>query len=165
MGTKRRPARVVPPQVLVAMGELGVSEIFGPGSNPRIDEYIDSTPRGRWSHTDAVSWCGALHTWVSLQCGLRVPPDGHRARAWLEAGKRTKTPELGDTAVMRLRRDHIRQRSRTGSARGGYHVGWYLNTSRGAPVLISGNVDDRVGIDWYAPTVWEVVAFIEPLPA
>ena len=138
------------------MQELGVEEYPGKENNPRIVEYLKSTPVGKWSPYDATSWCGAFTCWGALKAGLAVPQDAHRARAWLGTGERTSDPELGCIAVMKLRSDHRRHRGRTGSARGGWHVGWYMDTSRGAPVLLSGNVADRVGIDWYSPTVWEV---------
>jgi len=150
---------VTPDQILVALEELGVEEWPGKENNPRVLDYLQSTPVGRWSPYDATSWCGAFCTFTALNAGLTVPTEGHRARAWLQAGDWTDEPELGDICVVKLRKQYIRRRGRTGSARGGYHVGWFMNMSRGAPVLLSGNVDDRVGIDWYSPTVWEVKGY------
>lgn len=147
---------MTPDHILIALEELGVEEWPGDESNPEVEKYIQATPRGRWSYTDAVSWCGAFCAWTATEAGLSVPRDAHRARAWLSHGDWTDEPELGDICVVQLDRRHRRRRGRTGSARGGYHVGWFLNMSRGMPVLLSGNVDDRVGIDWYSPTVWDV---------
>lgn len=149
----------IPADLLWAMGEAGVAE-WADGSNPRIEWYLQSTPRGRWSHTDAVSWCGGFHCRAKLETGFSVELDHpHRAREWLKYGRRValQEAELGDTAVLRLRKRGRAARSRTGSARGGYHVGWFLSRSRGGVVAWSGNVSDRVGADWYSPRVWEVV--------
>ena len=158
-GRRARKMPTIPRQIERAFRELGVEEYPGKENNPRVVDYIMSTPVGKWSPYDATSWCGAFCTFTALNAGLTVPTDGHRARAWLGVGERTKEPQLGDICVVKLRPDYRRHRGRTGSARGGYHVGWFLNMSRGAPVLLSGNVDDRVGIDWYSPTVWEVKGY------
>lgn len=147
---------MIPDQILLALEELGVEEWPGDKNNPDVVDYIMSTPVGKWSPYDATSWCGAFCCWVALRANLAVPKDAHRARAWLSHGDWTNEPEMGDICVVQLDKRHRRRRSRTGSARGGYHVGWFLNMSRGAPVLLSGNVDDRVGIDWYNPNVWNV---------
>jgi uncharacterized protein (TIGR02594 family) len=150
---------MTPQQILIAMDELGVEEWPGKKNNPDIVDYLRSTPVGKWSPYDATSWCGAFCCWTALRAGLEVPQAAHRARAWLGVPDWTDEPELGDICVVKLRKDHLRHRGRTGSARGGYHVGWFMDMSRGAPVLLSGNVSNRVGIDWYSPTVWEVKGY------
>jgi uncharacterized protein (TIGR02594 family) len=150
---------MIPRQIRIALKELGVEEYPGKESNPRVVEYLESTPVGRWSPYDATSWCGAFCTWTALEAGLASPQAGHRARAWLKTGESTSDPGLGCIAVVKLRKRHLTQRGRTGSARGGYHVGWFMDMSRGAPILLSGNISDRVGIDWYSPTVWEVKGY------
>ena len=146
---------VIPLHIKVALSELGHKE-WDDGSNPEIEKYIAATPRGRWAFTDAVSWCGGFCAFTALKAGLEVPENAHRARAWLAAGEKVDEPEFGDVCVVQLDRAHRRRRGRTGSARGGYHVGWFMGKSRGGVILLSGNAGDRVGFDWYSPTVWHV---------
>lgn len=155
---------MIPKQVIVGLGELGVEEYPGDANNPRIVQYVKRTPVGKWAPFDATSWCGAYCAFVFARTGLYVPKNAHRARGWLKGGDPTREPQLGDICVVQLRRDKRSRRGRTGSARGGYHVGIFMNMSRGAPVLLSGNVDDRVGVDWYNPNVWRVAGYRQPWP-
>ena len=152
---------MIPEQIQVALGEIGVQEYPGPENNPRVLEYLDATPIGRWSPYDVTPWCGAFMAWTCLQSGLAVPQGAHRARSWLRTGEPTQEPQIGAVAVLQLRKAHrgSSSRKRTGSARGGYHVGWFLDMSRGSPVIISGNASDRVGIDVYSARRWVVRGF------
>ena len=47
-----------------ARGELGVQEDTGPGSNPRVIEYLHSTTlEGGAASTDETPWCSAFVNW------------------------------------------------------------------------------------------------------
>jgi hypothetical protein len=45
--------------------------------------------------------------------------------------------------------------ARTGS-RGGYHVGLWMDRTRGGVVLLSGNTSDKVGVDFFPSRRWDV---------
>jgi len=142
------------PWLEVALGEMGVSECPGAEHNPRILEYLDCTPVGRWSPYDETAWCGAFAAYCVAPYA-EVPYGAHKARIWATWGAACE-PELGCVCVIRRRRKGSDRR--TGS-RGGYHVGFYLDSSRGGVVLLSGNASDRVGIDWYSGQRYEVLAY------
>jgi len=156
----------VPAHLEIALGELGVREWPGRAHNPRVLEDIDSTPAGIWSQTDEIAWCGAFGCWCVEQSGQgwwHLPDNWkpHRAREWLRVGEPTDKPQLGDVCVLQLRngRRSRRARNRTGSARGGFHLGFYLDHTRGGLVLVAGNISDRVGIDYYSTRTWKVQGF------
>jgi uncharacterized protein (TIGR02594 family) len=142
------------PWLEVALGELGIEEYPGDEHNPRILHYLDATPVGKWSPYDETAWCGAFAAYC-VSPFAEVPAGAHRARSWIRWGVACE-PELGRVCVIKRRRKGSDKR--TGS-RGGYHVGFYLNHSRGGVVLLSGNASDRVGIDTYSKRNYEVSAF------
>lgn len=155
----------LPKYAHVMLDELGVEEWPGEDSNPRILEYIDCTPLGTWSRTDANPWCGAFVSWGITTWGTRPPPPekGHRAREWMRWGRKAGPDELlGSVCVVQLKRRTKRSRRATGSARGGYHVGVVTEVQKRRVQLISGNKDDRVGIDWYPLSRWTVRAYRVP---
>ena len=51
---------------------------------------------------------------------------------------------------------------RTGSARGGFHVGDILDWRKGAVQLVSGNKGNKQGIDWYPLSRWAVRGYRMP---
>lgn len=74
----------VPPWMLVAAQELGVSEILGPRDNPRIRLYHASTTLG--DQPDAVPWCSSFVNW----CFETADHDGTNsaaARSWESWGR------------------------------------------------------------------------------
>jgi len=162
----------IPLHLEIAMGELGVAEWPGSQHNPRVLEYIDSTPAGIWSQTDELAWCGAFGAWSVREAARQVGElrwrhwvarnwKPHRAREWLRVGEPTDTPLLGDVCVLQLRngKRSRRARNRTGSARGGYHMGFYQDHTRGGLVLTAGNISDKVGTDFYSFRTWRVAGF------
>lgn len=156
----------IPLHLEIALGELGVREWPGRKHNPRVLEYIDSTPAGIWSQTDELAWCGAFGMWCVDQTGgswFAVPRSWkpHRAREWLRLPNPTDEPQLGDVCVLQLKsgKRSRRARNRTGSARGGYHMGWFQDFTRGGLVLTAGNISDKVGTDFYSFSTWDVRGF------
>lgn len=141
------------------LGELGVEEWPGEDSNPRVLKYIDATPLGRWNRSDVVPWCGAFQSWAMQGANIRPPETGHRARSWIRWGVKAADP-IGAVCVLKARRRATAKR--TGSARGGYHVGTALGVSKSGVILVSGNVQDRVGVDYFPFRRWELKAFRVP---
>lgn len=79
----------------VALAELGVAEIPGKKSRPRIVEYYAAA--GSDVTDDAVAWCSAFMNWVFAQCGIRGTKN-LAARSWVTWGKPTK-PEPGAVVI------------------------------------------------------------------
>jgi len=143
------------PWLEVALGELGVCEVAGAEHEPRILEYHATTTLGDWGRSrDETPWCSSYVNWcVSQYC---EGTDNALARSWRAWGKGCVNPSLGCVCVIKRRRKG--SDGRTGS-RGGYHVGFFLDHSRGGVVLLSGNASDRVGIDTYSKRNYEVLAY------
>ena len=99
----------------------------------------------------------------------RFPGSSHVAYDWfckaMECYKRAEKNRPADEdelgAICTLRRRKGGPDASTGS-RWGYHVGLFLNMSRGNVVMVSGNKDDRVGGDTYSRRKWEVYAMRMP---
>lgn len=100
----------------VAVAELGVHEVPGVGSNPRISAYLDGAVRGpsraRVGLTDdSTSWCAAFASWcahVAAKPGESVPhewrasvrelvEDARASGAWRDA--KGYEPKVGDLAI------------------------------------------------------------------
>jgi len=99
-------SRLDPPWVALANGELGVREIPGKESNPRIEEYFRACgASAEWAlkqeNTDAIPWCGAFVGWLMAQCGYPLAPEPLRARSWLEWGDKVDKPYPGVIVVLR----------------------------------------------------------------
>jgi uncharacterized protein (TIGR02594 family) len=142
------------PWLETAFGELGVRELPGGEHEPRILEYHATTTLGDWGRSrDETPWCSSYVNWCVGAYG--VGTDNALARSWLRWGVACE-PELGCVCVIKRRRKGSDKR--TGS-RGGYHVGFFLDFSRGGIVLLSGNASDRVGIDTYSKRSYDFLAF------
>ena len=136
------------------LGELGVAELPGAEHNPRILEYHAVT--GGWSR-DEVPWCGSFTAWCMDP--YYVPPErAALARSWIRFGE-PSDERLGAVCVIKRRQSGADRR--TGS-RGGYHVGFFVNRSRAGLVLLSGNSQNRVGVDWYSNRRYEIKALRWP---
>ena len=149
----------VPRQVLIALGELGVKEWpdgLHPMHNPRILEYHAATSlHSAAALTDEAAYCGSFMAWVWTETGFTPPDKAFRARSWLRWGVKADSPALGDVCVLKRRKRG--SDARTGS-RGGWHVGQWVNRTRGGIILLSANVGDRVGIDFFSRRKWDVKA-------
>ena len=143
--------------VWVAMQDLGVSELAGSDHHPRIVEAHRTTTLPPRAHRDEVPWCSSMVNLWQLEAG-NPGTNNALARSWARWGVKSQG-EAGDVCLLkRLKR---RSDRRTGS-RTGYHVGIFLNMSRGHVVMISGNTDNRVGIDTFHRGRWRTVAFRAP---
>lgn len=136
------------------LGELGVVETPGAEHTYRILEYHNTTTLGDWGRSrDETPWCSSYVNWVMEP--YFEPTRNALARSWISWGKACEE-KLGAICVIKRRR---RGSDRRTGSRGGYHVGFYLNHTRGGIVLLSGNAADRVGIDPYYFRRYEVLAY------
>jgi uncharacterized protein (TIGR02594 family) len=115
----------------IARGELGVQEIAGPGSNPRIVEYLRSTTLD--AHTaslDETPWCSAFVNWCVERAEF-AGTDSAAARSWLAWGKAARSPSIGCVVV-------LRRLVNSG------HVGFFVSATTTTIRLLGGNQGDRV---------------------
>lgn len=71
----------------IARAEMGVHEVSGSGSNPRIMEYFRACGSSAdWVKDDATPWCGSFMGWLACQVGQGLPPEPLRARSWATWG-------------------------------------------------------------------------------
>lgn len=141
-----------------ALSQLGVREWEGAANNPRILEYHSHTTMGDWGKSrDLTPWCASFVGWTLIR-GSELPSYSALARSYIAWGEQT-VARLGAVCVIKRRQKGSDKR--TGS-RGGYHVGFFVNRSRGGLVLLSGNAQDRVGVDWYSNRRYELKALRWP---
>ena len=122
-----------PAYMLVAAGELGVSEILGARDNPRIRAYHAATTLGE--QPDEVPWCSSFACWVIMRGGGRSTRSA-AARSWLGWGAEpwSALPSVGAVAVL--------SRGRAPSG----HVGFVVHWDARRLWLLGGNQGDRVSI-------------------
>ena len=118
----------------IAIQEIGVTEISGAESNPRIDEYLASSGK---SPDDEIPWCSAFVNWCIEQAGYKGT-NSALARSWLNWGVHLSSPQLGCIVVIK-RGIHPWQG----------HVGFFLNQLGGRLYLLSGNQNNRVCVQDY----------------
>lgn len=115
----------------IARGELGVQEVAGPGSNPRIVEYLRSTTLdSALASTDATAWCSAFANWCVERAG-HAGTDSAWAKSWQHWGRALAKPSLGCVVV--LTRDVDRG-----------HVGFFVSATATHVRLLGGNQANRV---------------------
>ena len=118
----------------LALDELGVEEIPGTESNPRIDEYLKSVGQ---PSDDAIPWCAAFVNWCIEKSGY-MGTGRPNARSFLHWGKELKNPELGCVTVF----------SRGASTWQG-HVGFFLSKIGSSIYVLGGNQGNRVCVKAY----------------
>jgi uncharacterized protein (TIGR02594 family) len=85
-----------PPWLKNAFGDLGVKEVPGKGTHPRIAEMHRNTSLKATG--DEVSWCSsAVNTWM-VEAGKKGT-DSAAARSWLSWGLPVEAPRRGDVVV------------------------------------------------------------------
>jgi uncharacterized protein (TIGR02594 family) len=131
------------PWMPIALGEVGVTEIAGSPSNPRVVEYLRSTELDReLASDDSTPWCSAFVNWCVERAGL-MGTNSAAAKSWLDWGRALKVPRRGCITVL----------SRTGGA----HVGFFMGKSDityGGVLglsLLGGNQNDEVWTQSYDP--------------
>ncbi len=120
--------------MLIARGELGVKELPGAASNPRVEEY-QRAAHGR--EDDEVPWCSSFVCWCMQQAGYPDTNSG-AARSWMRWGSPLplKAPRVGCVVV--LWRESIK----------GYkgHVGLFVREDEHGIWILSGNAGNAVTI-------------------
>lgn len=117
----------------VARGELGIREVPGTKSNPRILEYHRFTTLQ--ARTDETSWCSAFVNFCLESVGI----PGTRsalARSWLRWGVRIETPVPNCIVILKR-----------GNEAWQGHVGFLVELSgRDRLRILGGNQGNRVSI-------------------
>lgn len=123
---------IEPRWIATARGMVGLCEVPGPKSNPKI---VDSLARLKaWWSDDATPWCGVFVADVMQRHGFPIPRDWMRAKAWADWGVRLQPARLAPGAVLVFGRD------------GGGHVGFYLGEDATHFHVLGGNQGDAVNV-------------------
>ena len=143
--------------MISAKSQLGVKEIIGSESNPKIIEYYKAAnyrPRGvnKFNEMDdsksTNAWCACFVAWTMKQHNYTLPKGPAAAKSWKLFGKKIDLPVYGAIAV----------KSRTG----GGHVAFVLGKSSDGNYyyVLGGNQGDEVNVRKYHKSVW--TTFVVP---
>ena len=126
--------------IKIASEEIGIKEVEGEGSNPRILEYAKEVGFDSWFHDDDTPWCSLFLNWVAMKAGVERSHDG-RASSWQNVGKKIVTPEPGDIGLF----------SPTPGGTNVTHVGIFTGYSQDKSriYLLGGNQSDMVNISGF----------------
>jgi uncharacterized protein (TIGR02594 family) len=127
------------PWLRVALGEDGVREVAGPGSNPRILEYLRTVPLSEaLQSSDDTPWNGAYLNWVFDQAGIQGV-ESLAGRDWERWGEALDEARPG--AVVILWRG-------ANSASAQRHVGFYVGPGPSPRTIrvLGGNTRDMIAI-------------------
>lgn len=127
----------------LARQDLGVDEISGPKSNPRITAYYKAG-NANWAKDDSlVPWCGfSLAAWMA-GAGYTVPAECGRARAWLDWGVPLEVPKKGAVTIFRRGTDETKG-----------HVALFLEDRGDRILVLGGNQGNAVSITSYPKRDW-----------
>ncbi|MFT3734372.1 MAG: TIGR02594 family protein [Rhodocyclaceae bacterium] len=120
---------------------LGVAEVPGPGSNPRILLYHSHTTLKATS--DEVAWCSAFMNYCVNMAGL-VGTHSAGARSWHDKAwgrDVTNAPQPGDIVVF--------SRTGGGAPAGSGHVGFWVEADDASITVLGGNQSNRVRLQKY----------------
>jgi uncharacterized protein (TIGR02594 family) len=86
-----------------ARKDLGLSEIAGSRSNPRIKLAIETAAKWLDGDDSKTAWCGCIMGLWCLELGLGVPAAYYRAVSWLNWGHEVdlKDVQMGDVVVLK----------------------------------------------------------------
>lgn len=132
-----------PSWLVIAKGELGVSEKPGAAIEKRIVEYHLTTTLG--ATDDAVPWCASFVCWCLEQAGYKHPRSA-RAVSFSGYGEQVNEPHPGCIVVTKRK--------------GGYHVGFFIEKTAFGFKMLGGNQSDKVCIKEFADS--QVVAIRIP---
>lgn len=121
-----------PPWLKTALSEIGVKEVVGKETNPRIALYHSITTLRATS--DEVPWCASFACWV-LERGGVPSPRSSAARSFLKWGLPLAVPFIGCVVVI----------SRGGDPAQG-HVGFWFGENDEHVFILAGNQGDAVNI-------------------
>lgn len=134
----------------IARVELGLKEVAGPGSNPRIMAMAARVALQRgcaWVASfytdDGIPWCALGVSDALVQAGLPIPSNPLSAGAYRDYGTKLAGPRAGAIAVK--------------SRKGGNHVGLVSGVSpTGKMMLVLGfNQGDACSEVWYPTAAFD----------
>ena len=122
------------PWMELANDDLGIAEIPGPDSNPKIMQWMQDL--GLRGYTDdSIPWCAGYLAHLMQECGaeqtLAAVPNKLWARDWLLVPEKCK-PQYGAILVF--------------SRGGGGHVALYVSEDENYYHIIGGNQGDAVSL-------------------
>lgn len=127
-------------QLKIALAEYGTKGIFGPEANKQVMKYYHEIG-AKWVEDDDIAWCAGFAQWVCMKA--KLPYNSKlNARSFLDWGRQTQKPELGDIVVF--------WRISKNSAYG--HVAFYINETANAVNVIGGNQANSVNISTFPKT-------------
>lgn len=118
----------------IGFGEIGTKGISGESHNQKIVNYFNEIGH-TWVKDDETAWCAAFLSWV-FQKTTGEKLNLISARAFLNIGKATVKPELGDIAVF--------WREAVSSWKG--HVGIYIARANEYVYVLGGNQANEVTV-------------------
>ncbi|AXT52653.1 TIGR02594 family protein [Aquimarina sp. BL5] len=122
----------------MALSQYGVTEINGSKDHPQIVSYFSELGFDGVKLKDETAWCSAFANWVAKKTGYSYSGKLN-ARSWLNVGKSTNTPSVGDVVVL--------WRESPNSWKG--HVGFFIKETRGFVYVLGGNQNNKVCISAY----------------
>ena|SRR5882757_4881961 len=151
---KRGTAELDPPNTKdpkwleLARSELGVKEVSGSKSNPRIDEYASETSLHATS--DETPWCASFVSWCLEKSGIKSTRNAW-AQSYTNWGEHLDIPINGCVVVFRW------------SAEAG-HVGFYEASHKGSMKLpiLGGNQSNQVCVKDFGDSIGSVVGYRWP---
>lgn len=121
----------------IALSEYGIHDILGPGSNPNVLKYYAKIGQN-WVKDDDVAWCAAFVGYCLEMANINSTK-ALNARSYLNWGKPTVVPKLGDIVILwRVAKNSIYG-----------HVSFFLKQKDGVVWCLGGNQDDQVCISQY----------------
>lgn len=130
VGLKLKPK---PDYILIAEKEIGVAEVPGKGSNPRILDYHKATKLK--ATDDAVSWCSSYVNWVLQKAGYKSTHSA-AARSWLQSDVGVPLKKFEPYCVCVFAR---------GNSAWQGHVGFGVEDLGDRIRVLGGNQSDKVG--------------------
>jgi len=137
---------------LAALNEVGVREVPGLKSNPKIQEWIKQAASWLDGDDSKTAWCGCFRGHLGLITGTGVPKEHYRAASWAKWGvavdiNNPETWQQGDTIVM--------------TRPGGNHVCLFHHFDGTRVHCLGGNQGDAVSI---APFPLARITHVRRLP-
>jgi uncharacterized protein (TIGR02594 family) len=134
--------RLLDPRWLsIARTQLGIREVRGRGSNPKIIEYLRTCRNlkpGKQKYgqdNDDTAWCSAFVNWCMQQSGIQGTAHA-LASSWINWGYAMSPGMRG--AVVVIRKGNGMADKSTGSSTGN-HVGFLIERTAGHVRLLGGN--------------------------
>ncbi len=141
----------------IAVAELGIREDSLPGKhNARIVEYHGTTTLK--ATADETPWCSSFVNWVLIQSGRRGT-NSAAAKSWLQWGRQSEEPSLGDIVVIQKKTPGVTQA--TGSP-SGFHVGFLVSKTSASIRILGGNQSDSVKYSNFGLNSYAIKGFRRP---